>query len=75
MMERLEDWIRANKIQLGEWARDGVEWLTGHYAWFFDGLSNGIGVPINAAVDLLGRIPPLPFALGAALLGDRKSVV
>jgi glycine betaine/proline transport system ATP-binding protein len=69
MMERLEDWIRANKIQLGEWARDGVEWLTGHYAWFFDGLSNGIGVPINAAVDLLGRIPPLPFALGAALLG------
>lgn len=68
-MERLQTLITAHKIPLGGLARDGVEWLTGHYAWFFDGLSNGLGVPINAAVDLLGRIPPLLFALAAALLG------
>jgi len=67
-MDWLEQLITAHKIPIGEWARVFVDWLTTNYAWFFDGLSNGLRIPIEGAVALLEQVPPPLFCVAAALL-------
>lgn len=68
-MDHLEKLITDNKVPIGDWARSFVDWLTTNYAWFFDGVSNGLSVPINGAVDLLTMIHPLIFSVLIAALG------
>ena len=45
---RAMEWITAHKIPVGEWAGDGVDWLTAHAAWFFDGLAAVVNALIAA---------------------------
>ena len=49
-MDWLQHLITDNKIPVGEWARIFVDWLTTNYEWFFDGLSNGLRIPIEGLV-------------------------
>ena len=67
-MEWLQHLITDHKIPIGEWSRIFVDWLTQNYAWFFDGLSNGLRIPIEGLVNLLEGVPPLIFCAVAALL-------
>ena len=67
-MDRLQQLITAHKIPIGDWARVFVDWLTTNYAWFFDGLSNGLRIPIEGLVNVLEEVPPLVFCVVAALL-------
>jgi glycine betaine/proline transport system permease protein len=67
-MDRLQQLITDNKIPLGEWARIFVDWLTTNYEWFFDGISNGLRIPIEGLVAWLELVPPLIFVVVAAAL-------
>src|SRR6266403_2825090 len=67
-MDRLQQLITDHKIPIGEWAKVFVDWLTTNYEWFFDGLSNGLRIPIEGLVNWLEVVPPLIFTLAAALL-------
>jgi glycine betaine/proline transport system permease protein len=67
-MDQLQQLITDHKIPIGEWAKVFVDWLTTNYEWFFDGLSNGLRIPIEGLVNWLELVPPLVFTLVAALL-------
>jgi glycine betaine/proline transport system permease protein len=67
-MDRLQQLITDHKIPIGEWAKVFVDWLTTNYEWFFDGLSNGLRIPIEGLVNWLEMAPPLVFVAAAALL-------
>ena len=66
--QALTQFVTAHKIPIGEWARIFVDWLTTNYAWFFDGLSTGLLVPIEGLVNLLLVVNPLVFCVIAAAL-------
>ncbi len=53
------DWITGTKIPIGRWAGDGVDWLTEHAAWFFDGLANVVNALIAAILWVLQTPHPL----------------
>jgi glycine betaine/proline transport system permease protein len=44
---------------LGAWGKVAVDWITANFEWFFDAISVGLLVPIEASVDLLLLTPPL----------------
>src|SRR5262245_895292 len=67
-MDWLQDLITSYKIPIGQWAKVFVDWLTTNYEWFFDGLSNGLRIPIEGLVNQLERVPPLIFVVAAAAL-------
>jgi glycine betaine/proline transport system permease protein len=68
-MDWLQQLITDHKIPIGEWAKVFVDWLTTNYEWFFDGISNGLSVPIEGLVSLLeDHVPPLVFTVAATLL-------
>jgi glycine betaine/proline transport system permease protein len=67
-MDWLQHLITDHKIPIGDWSRIFVDWLTMNYAWFFDGLSNGLRIPIEGLVNVLEEVPPLIFCVVAALL-------
>jgi glycine betaine/proline transport system permease protein len=68
-MDWLQHLITDHKVPIGDWARAFVDWLTTNFAWFFDGLSNGLTIPIDWLVDILeNHVNPLAFCAGAALL-------
>jgi glycine betaine/proline transport system permease protein len=52
------DW-EAWKIPIGDLAEDGVDWLTAHGAWFFDGLAAIVGGAIDGILWALQAPPPL----------------
>ena len=45
-----------------------VDWLTTNYEWFFDGISNGLRIPIEGLVGWLEIVPPFVFIVVATLL-------
>ena len=53
------DWITEAKIPVGQWAGDGVDWLTANAAWFFNGLADAVNALIDAILWLLQT--PHPF--------------
>ena len=62
------EWITATKIPVGKWAGDGVDWLTEHAAWFFDGLAAVVNALIAAILWALQTPHPLVIvAIFAAL--------
>jgi glycine betaine/proline transport system permease protein len=67
-MGQLQQLITDNKIPIGHWAKGFVDWLTTNYEWFFDGLSNGLRIPIEGLVEILEAAPPFVFIVLAALL-------
>jgi glycine betaine/proline transport system permease protein len=50
------DWLP--KIPVGRWAGDGVDWLTLHGAWFFDGLAGIVNGLIAGILWALQTPPP-----------------
>lgn len=67
-MDWLTQLVTTHKIPIGEWARQFVDWLTTNYEWFFDGLSNGLRIPIEGLVNILELVNPVIFCAVAALL-------
>jgi glycine betaine/proline transport system permease protein len=67
-MEWLQELITAHKIPIGEWAKVFVDWLTTNYEWFFDGISDGLRIPIETVVEWLEAVPPLIFIVVATAL-------
>ena len=53
------DWITEAKIPVGQWAGDGVDWLTENASWFFDGLADIVNALIDAILWLLQTPHPL----------------
>ncbi|HJT13528.1 MAG TPA: choline ABC transporter permease subunit [Dongiaceae bacterium] len=58
-MDGVAQVISENKIPLGAWGKVAVDWITANFEWFFDAISVGLLVPIEASVDLLLLTPPL----------------
>jgi len=62
------DWLEDNKIPVGKWVKNLVDWITDNLGWFFDGLSIGLETMIEGLLWLIQS--PHPFvviALVAAL--------
>jgi glycine betaine/proline transport system permease protein len=53
------DWITEAKIPVGQWAGDGVDWLTANASWFFNGLADIVNALIDAILWLLQTPHPL----------------
>ena len=53
------EWLTGTKIPVGQWAGDGVDWLTANAAWFFDGLAVAVNSLIAAILWVLQTPPPL----------------
>ena len=55
------EWLVENKIPIGKWAKQAVDWLTDNAAWFFDGISDALNLIINGILFLL--VTPHPFLI------------
>lgn len=53
------EWLTDHKIPLGNWIRDGVDFILDHGAWIFDSFSDGLAFLINGLIDLMLWCPPL----------------
>jgi glycine betaine/proline transport system permease protein len=58
-MDGIEQAVSDNKIPLGAWGKTAVDWTTANFEWFFDAISVGLLVPIEASVDLLLATPAI----------------
>ena len=67
-MDWFEEFIADNKVPIGRWGKAGVDWITANFDWFFDGITEGLRVPIEGTVDLLLAVPPIVFIVPAAAL-------
>ncbi|MDF2763254.1 MAG: choline transporter permease subunit [Rhodospirillales bacterium] len=67
-MDWFEEFIADNKVPIGRWGKSGVDWITANFDWFFDGITEGLRVPIEGTVDLLLALPPIVFIIAAAAL-------
>jgi glycine betaine/proline transport system permease protein len=67
-MNGFEEFIAENKVPVGRWGKAGVDWITANFDWFFDGITEGLRVPIEGTVELLLAVPPVIFILLAAAL-------
>jgi glycine betaine/proline transport system permease protein len=67
-MDGFEEFIADNKVPIGRWGKSGVDWITANFDWFFDGITEGLRVPIEGTVDLLLALPPIVFIIAAAAL-------
>ncbi len=65
------DWLEEHKLPIGPWAKAGVDWLTLHGRWFFDGLSAAIEAFIEAVLWVLQTPHPLIVIALVALLAWR----
>lgn len=59
----LPEWLvdSSGKVRIGNWAKDGVDWLTRNADWFFNWLSMVLSSVINAMLFVLQW--PNPFVL------------
>ena len=75
-MDRLLETLTAEKLPIGNWARDGVDWTTANLSGPFDALSAGLGAVIDAILWLLQAPHPLivVVAFTALAYGLRRSV-
>jgi glycine betaine/proline transport system permease protein len=62
-MDQVVTWVTDNKIPIGDWAKDVVDWLLANVGWLFDFITEILKVPIDGTVALFGSIPPLVFIL------------
>ncbi|HXV25018.1 MAG TPA: choline ABC transporter permease subunit [Alphaproteobacteria bacterium] len=67
-MNEIEQFIADNKVPIGRWGKSGVDWITENLDWFFDGITEGLRIPIEGVVDLLLAVPPFLFIILAAAL-------
>lgn len=64
-LNEIAGWIsaRENRIPIGEWSKNFVEWLTSNFEWFFDGITVGLKFVLEGTVDVLVSIPALLLIL------------
>ncbi|MDY0882896.1 ABC transporter permease [Dongia soli] len=69
-MEQLETWITDNKIPIGLWAKEFIEWIKVYFGAIFDFISDKIGGGMDASVEWLqsAHVPPLIFIAVFAIL-------
>ncbi|MEZ5831855.1 MAG: choline ABC transporter permease subunit [Dongiaceae bacterium] len=68
-MGQIETWISDNKIPIGDWAKNLVDWLLLHVGWLFDFITTILKVPIEGTVALFLVVHPLIFiAITAAIV-------
>jgi glycine betaine/proline transport system permease protein len=60
-MNQVVTWITDNKIPVGDWAKDAVDWLLANVGWLFDFITEVLKVPIEGTVSLFLMVPPLIF--------------
>jgi glycine betaine/proline transport system permease protein len=65
-MEGFDAAVAGNKIPIGLWGRNAVDWILDNFGVFIDAITEGLRVPINGSVDLLDAIPSPIFILIAA---------
>lgn len=70
------NWITEDKIPIGKWAKNGVNWLIDHGGFFFDWLSYQLKIIIDALLWILAFPSPIIFiAIATALAFWRKHSV
>ncbi len=62
-MDWLENLLTANKIPLGVWVGDFVEWFTDTFEWFFEALSAALDFLVEGLVDVLDAFPAVVLIL------------
>src|SRR5690606_18529325 len=64
----MESWISANKIPLGRWISNFVDFLNDEADWVFQFVSDALGFLIYGLIDVMGWFPPLALiAIFAAI--------
>ena len=58
-MDPVSRLIAETKIPIGRWGKSFFDFLTTHFAWFFDSLANGLSTILNGMVDGLLWLPPI----------------
>ncbi len=53
------DWLTANKLPLGKWIKDRVEWLLDHATHIFDAFSEVVELLIESTIDGMLWLHPL----------------
>ncbi|PZU88925.1 MAG: choline ABC transporter permease subunit [Shinella sp.] len=66
----LPDWLAdsSGKLNIGPWAKTGVDWLTNNGEWFFDLLSYSLDRVIKALLYVLQAPPPIVVIIAIAAL-------
>jgi glycine betaine/proline transport system permease protein len=67
-MDPVSQWIASWKIPIGQWGRVFFDFLTTHFAWFFDSLSDGLKTALDGLVNLLLMAPPILIVVLVAAL-------
>ncbi len=69
-MISLPDWLAdsSGKLNIGPWAKTGVDWLTNNGEWFFDLLSYSLDRVIKALLYVLQAPPPIAVIIAIAAL-------
>nr|WP_237351899.1 choline ABC transporter permease subunit [Rhizobium sp. ACO-34A] len=64
------DWLAdsSGKLNIGPWAKTGVDWLTNNGEWFFDLLSYSLDRVIKALLYVLQAPPPIAVIIAIAAL-------
>jgi glycine betaine/proline transport system permease protein len=64
----MEQWFTQDKIPLGLWMRDFVDFLNAHAAGLFNLIADVLGFLVEGLIDLLAWFPPLVVILAFAAL-------
>ena len=67
-MDGFDETIAGNKIPLGRWGKNAVDWILDNFGGFIDAITVGLRIPIEGSVDLLSAIPSPVFILVAAAI-------
>src|SRR3954468_12789398 len=67
-MEQVVTVITGNKIPIGDWAKNAVDWLLLHVGWLFDFITEALKAPIDGTVYAFFLVPPLIFIAGTAAI-------
>jgi len=67
-MDGFDEVIAGNKIPIGRWGKNAVDWILDNFGGFIDALTVGLRVPIEGSVDLLAAIPTPIFILISAAI-------
>jgi glycine betaine/proline transport system permease protein len=67
-LQSAQNWITDNKIPIGDWAKEGVDWLLANVGWLFDFITAILKGPIEGTVNLFLLVPPLIFILIIAVI-------
>lgn len=67
-MDPITDIIASHRVPVGAWGKAVIDYLTTHFAWFFNGLSNGLTVTFEGATGFLLSLPPILVIALASLI-------